>query len=197
MDCRVMKDLGEPLILDIGCGAQPHGNPNILLDIYRSPYVNIIADAQRLPFKNNIINRIFCHEVLEHLENPLKAIREMHRVLKTGSTATITFPKPFCGKVMRTHLLEYLLDLPFLLVSIPYLYAIVKACYLAKKLHPTFYHKWIMKPDSLKPFFEITKIEGYCDIALPFLTSGRKGKRLQKIKPFEFYACNQIECRQI
>lgn len=42
------------------------------------------GDAQELPFKDNSFDVVTCQTVLIHLENPLKALSEMKRVLKKG-----------------------------------------------------------------------------------------------------------------
>lgn len=47
------------------------------------------ADAHKIPFKKDFFDLIVCTEVLEHLENPKKAILEIKRVLKKGSHAII------------------------------------------------------------------------------------------------------------
>lgn len=54
----------------------------------------VVADIESLPFKDDSINGILALEVLEHLPNPLKAIREFHRVLKRGGSFMITTPTP-------------------------------------------------------------------------------------------------------
>ncbi|MFX1466678.1 MAG: class I SAM-dependent methyltransferase [Promethearchaeota archaeon] len=50
----------------------------------------IVADAENLPFKENIFDRILLSEVIEHLPNPVSAIWEIKRVLK--GKAVITTP---------------------------------------------------------------------------------------------------------
>lgn len=51
-----------------------------------------VADAHVLPFKNNEFDAVFCLEALEHVEDPKKVIREMHRVLKSGGYTVILVP---------------------------------------------------------------------------------------------------------
>ena len=43
-----------------------------------------IGDIFQLEFPDNHFDAIFCHNVLEHVSDPLHALRAMHRVLKVG-----------------------------------------------------------------------------------------------------------------
>ena len=42
------------------------------------------ANVCELPFPDNTFDAVFSHAVVEHLSNPLKALREQYRVLKPG-----------------------------------------------------------------------------------------------------------------
>ena len=42
------------------------------------------ANIYELPFDDNSFDAAFCHGVLDHLTDPLKALLEMRRVLKPG-----------------------------------------------------------------------------------------------------------------
>lgn len=73
-------------ILDIGCGLNPKGDVNI--DSNRSiprekPIPNfILADAQYLPFKDKSFSLAYASHVIEHIPNPLQALKEWNRVTK-------------------------------------------------------------------------------------------------------------------
>jgi len=79
--------------LDIGCGKRKLGNINIDLDRKCKP--NIIADAHHLPFKPNLFNKIYCFEVIEHLDSPIKMLKEACRVLKNEGKIIISTPNPY------------------------------------------------------------------------------------------------------
>jgi 2-polyprenyl-6-hydroxyphenyl methylase / 3-demethylubiquinone-9 3-methyltransferase len=51
-----------------------------------------LADAAELPFKSNFFDAVFCLEVLEHVDNPEKAIAEIKRVLRPGGYAVLLVP---------------------------------------------------------------------------------------------------------
>ena len=52
----------------------------------------LVCDITKMPFKSNYFDTIVCIDVLEHLENDEKAIREITRVLKEGGKAILTVP---------------------------------------------------------------------------------------------------------
>ncbi len=48
------------------------------------------VDMQRLPFEDNMFDFVISDQVIEHLEDPIKALRESARILKGGGTAIVT-----------------------------------------------------------------------------------------------------------
>jgi glycosyltransferase involved in cell wall biosynthesis/ubiquinone/menaquinone biosynthesis C-methylase UbiE len=54
----------------------------------------VLGDVENLPFKNEVFDLVVSSEVLEHLNNPKKAVAEFKRVLKDGGYIIITTPKP-------------------------------------------------------------------------------------------------------
>jgi len=50
---------------------------------------DIVGDIHNLPFKDGSLDSILCIAVLEHVEDPQKACKEMFRVLKNGGYAFI------------------------------------------------------------------------------------------------------------
>jgi len=52
------------------------------------------GDIFKLPFADNSIDILISSEVVEHLPEPLPAMKEMQRVLKSGGYAMVTTPNP-------------------------------------------------------------------------------------------------------
>jgi ubiquinone/menaquinone biosynthesis C-methylase UbiE len=52
----------------------------------------IIGDLYHLPFKSGVIHKIFCHHVLEHLDNPHRAFEEFSRALAPGGILLLAGP---------------------------------------------------------------------------------------------------------
>ena len=45
---------------------------------------DIVGDIHELPLEDNSVDAILCSAVLEHVEEPQRAVKEMYRVLKKG-----------------------------------------------------------------------------------------------------------------
>ncbi len=52
-----------------------------------------VSDITRLPFKDNEFDLVICSEVLEHVPEEKKAIREIIRVLKPGCNLAVSVPR--------------------------------------------------------------------------------------------------------
>jgi SAM-dependent methyltransferase len=57
--------------------------------------LDVVADAQVLPFADGSIDRISADSVLEHLAHPHHVIRECHRVLRPGGVMRLATPWTF------------------------------------------------------------------------------------------------------
>lgn len=99
-------------ILDIGAGEMPYKSycknleyksqdfgkytgENVKIGIKSGKYdtesVDIISDITDIPVKNNSFDYVLCTEVFEHIPDPLKALREISRINKTGLILTAPF----------------------------------------------------------------------------------------------------------
>lgn len=91
-------------LLDIGCGRMPYRpylepriSRYIALDhpevtkLYSGKYkIDIYADATKIPLKNRTVDTVIMLMVLEHLPNPLLALQEARRVLKTNGVLILS-----------------------------------------------------------------------------------------------------------
>ena len=75
------------LTLEVGGGSgnfkQTHPE-SLSLDILPAPWLDLVADAQRLPFRDGSVGNIVMLDVLHHIEYPLRFFREAARVLAPG-----------------------------------------------------------------------------------------------------------------
>lgn len=93
LDYFIKKHATEKRTLNIGSGTSPyidHFPNSVNLDIEKSGFVDILGDAQNLPFKDKTFEVILATEILEHLKEPQKAIDEMKRVCKNNGKLILT-----------------------------------------------------------------------------------------------------------
>ena len=122
-------DTHYPVVLDAGCA---HGRsvpflmdafrPKQLIEIDRDPIVlaNAIpraaqagpavtliqGDCTRLPLPDNCVDLIFCHQMLHHVDNQSRALREFHRVLKPAGVL-------LCAETTRAYIEWWIIRLLF------------------------------------------------------------------------------------
>ncbi len=63
-----------------------------ILDKVPDYHPDIVGDVHDLPLEDNSVDAIICIALLEHVEEPQKAVREMYRVLKPGGYIFIYVP---------------------------------------------------------------------------------------------------------
>jgi SAM-dependent methyltransferase len=66
----------------------------INLDLLAMPGVDVVADAEQLPFPCEVFQRVECDAVLEHVSDPRRVMAEIERVLAPGGYAHLV--TPFC-----------------------------------------------------------------------------------------------------
>jgi len=88
-------DLDESnLVLDVGCGLRPSGDVNVDVYINKvSPDLGVIIEGSKianpvkssaycLPFKDGVFDVVRSRALLEHLDKPTSALKEMLRVAR-------------------------------------------------------------------------------------------------------------------
>ncbi|MCS7025916.1 MAG: class I SAM-dependent methyltransferase [Bryobacteraceae bacterium] len=75
-----------------GAGSLTPGYLNV--DLLATPEVDVVANAEALPFRPAVFDRVECDAVLEHVRHPDRVIREITRVLRPGGYAHLV--TPFC-----------------------------------------------------------------------------------------------------
>jgi ubiquinone/menaquinone biosynthesis C-methylase UbiE len=102
------------VMLDVGCGTglllRHMNSAAIGLDINpwnvakakeRTQKQLVRADAEALPFRDSVLDVILCTETLEHLPNPVQALKEMNRVLNKNGKIIGSVPHPHIGWKLR------------------------------------------------------------------------------------------------
>ncbi|MQL52258.1 methyltransferase domain-containing protein [Desulfofundulus thermobenzoicus] len=72
-------------ILDLGCG--PNKLPGAIgVDIRPGPVVDVVHDLNVYPwpFADNEFDLVYASHVLEHLDDVVRAVEEIHRITKPG-----------------------------------------------------------------------------------------------------------------
>ncbi len=60
-----------------------------------SPLADVKMDVHEIPFDDNTFDVVFCNHVMEHVDNDIKAMSEIYRVLKPGGWAIIQSPQDY------------------------------------------------------------------------------------------------------
>lgn len=80
------------ITLDIGSGPERLGKEFINVDVFPFPEVDIVANAEELPFKDNTIDGAVSESLFEHVPDAYKVAREMVRIVKPGGYIYVSAP---------------------------------------------------------------------------------------------------------
>ena len=89
----------NPTVLDIGGRIQPYRplipgvqGRYVAVDLRPTILVNVVANAEQLPFANEEFDLVLCTQMLEYSTDPSQAISEIHRVLRPGGWLLLSVP---------------------------------------------------------------------------------------------------------
>jgi SAM-dependent methyltransferase len=78
------------------------GEIGLQTGVWDNTKLDIISDITAIPVESGSFDAVMCTEVLEHVPDPVAALKEMNRVLRPGGHLLIT--APFCS---LTHFAPY------------------------------------------------------------------------------------------
>lgn len=80
-------------ILNLGCGGSKFPNA-IGVDINSNSAADVIHDLNEFPwpFKNNEFDVVYAFHIIEHLDDYMKALEEIHRIVKPNGKIIIKVP---------------------------------------------------------------------------------------------------------
>jgi len=85
-------------VLDVGAGGQPYRRylnesaDYVSMDLSDGTDADIVASVLDIPIEDGELDGIMCTEVIEHVEDPQSAVRELARVSKLGGLLYLTAP---------------------------------------------------------------------------------------------------------
>jgi SAM-dependent methyltransferase len=87
---RAADELGSYSVLDVGCGAKPYypffapyASSYVGVD-RQNPAAELEGTAEDVPAEDGTFDLVLCTQVLEHVDDPAAAVRELRRVAAPG-----------------------------------------------------------------------------------------------------------------
>jgi SAM-dependent methyltransferase len=78
-------------ILDVGCGVKPYypffapvASQYVGVDVVQTPSADLVGTVEALPVDDGAFDVVLCTQVLEHCDDPAKAVAELRRVTAPG-----------------------------------------------------------------------------------------------------------------
>jgi SAM-dependent methyltransferase len=77
-------------VLDVGCGVKPYypyfasAASYVGVDVQENPSADVHGPVEALPLEDGSFDIVLCTQVLEHVDDPAAAVRELHRVTAPG-----------------------------------------------------------------------------------------------------------------
>jgi SAM-dependent methyltransferase len=83
-------------VLDVGCGVKPYlpyfagAREYVGVDVVPTEHADVVGAAEQLPLEDASFDVVLCIQVLEHVEDPARALRELHRVTRPGGRVLLS-----------------------------------------------------------------------------------------------------------
>jgi SAM-dependent methyltransferase len=94
---RAAADLGRYRLLDAGCGEKPyhplfapHVSEYVGLDTAEHANADLVGPIEAIPADDGSFDLVICIQVLEHVDDPARAVRELHRVTRPGGRVLLS-----------------------------------------------------------------------------------------------------------
>ena len=97
-DPEIREDLADRGVLNLGCGAK-HRPDAVNLDVTPNSDPDVVHDlnVRPWPFPDGRFDRVVAFDVVEHLDDVLATMEEIHRVCRPGARVEITVPHFSCA----------------------------------------------------------------------------------------------------
>jgi SAM-dependent methyltransferase len=89
--------IGRYRVLDVGCGAKPYeplfapyAESYVGVDPVDNPRAELKGFIEDLPVEDGTFDVVLCNQVLEHCDNPAKAVSELRRVTAPGGRVLLS-----------------------------------------------------------------------------------------------------------
>jgi ubiquinone/menaquinone biosynthesis C-methylase UbiE len=73
------------------------------MDLDASTKPDVVGDIHNIPLEDNSLDAIICSSVLEHVSDPIRAVQEMHRVLRSGGKLFVYVPSIYPYHARKGH----------------------------------------------------------------------------------------------
>jgi SAM-dependent methyltransferase len=94
---RAHEELGRYRVLDVGCGAKPYeplfapyASSYVGVDPVENPRADLLGSIESLPVEDGSFDVVLCNQVLEHCDDPPRAVSELRRATAPGGRVLAT-----------------------------------------------------------------------------------------------------------